>query len=154
MVSPQHSLDRGAPDARGDASPGVASGFTGGARVPFGSRSAVCGDLLDEVPLAALFDPPLQLLDPDAVSDAVLDAGFRSLLARLAGKWVAFDVCEHFTIRDAYRLLLRSLADGRTTIPRVRERGSIERFLTHDRCVHCIEEIGGFWPGAARMAED
>jgi hypothetical protein len=100
--------------------------------------------LFDDVPLKALFDPPLCLVSAERLDDREVEVALKRLLARLALEEVALDMCEHVSPRDAYRLLVRLVTNGTASVPRSRPAGAIERFLTHESCAACLEEIDRF----------
>lgn len=92
----------------------------------------------DEVPLHALFDPPIRLFLPDQLTDRQIDESLQVLLARLARHGVALDMCEHFTARNAYRLLLEQILPSESIPAGLAESGFVQQYTTHEFCPICL----------------
>jgi hypothetical protein len=91
----------------------------------------------EDVPLSMLFDPPLKCLPDDQLDDLRLEQELRKLLALLAIYGVAVDVCEHFTDRETYRVLLREVLPVEETYPRLPQIGYVQHYLLHNYCPRC-----------------
>jgi len=93
------------------------------------------------VPLNEVFDGPLKLPRPQQLTDDEAEKALKSLLAQLALFGVSLDVCEHFTPRDAYRLLLEQMCREETAFPELRETQWVQTFGTSDYCPQCQAEF-------------
>jgi hypothetical protein len=112
------------------------------------------GDLFDDVPLASVFDPPLQLPRSDDQDDAQVGRMLKTLLARLASEWVSVDLCTHAKPRDVYEYLRRILRDERLTMTRQRMHRSVQHLPTFESCRACQEEIECFFPDVSALIDD
>ncbi|QDT39094.1 hypothetical protein [Stratiformator vulcanicus] len=93
------------------------------------------------VPIAEIFDPPLKLPQPDGLSDRDIEVALRRLLAAMAEHGIALDICEHFSLRDAYTLLLEELCPHEMTHPELDATRWVQHFSTSDFCDKCDEEF-------------
>jgi hypothetical protein len=90
--------------------------------------------------ICGLFEGPLRLPCPDAVDNAGVEEALKSLLAELARFNIAVDVCEHFTPRDAYRLLVERICPQERAYPELRSTQWIQHFSTAEFCERCEAE--------------
>ncbi len=90
-----------------------------------------------DVPLDCLFDPPIQLKPVDALTDEEVSAEFFRLLAQLAKYGIALDMCEHFEVRDAYRLLVERVLKEEDIHPDLPGIGFVRHYMTHEYCEQC-----------------
>ena len=65
----------------------------------------------------------------------------KTLLAQLALFGISLDICEHFTPRDAYRLLLEEICPGETAYPELRNTQWVQHFMTSEFCPACEAEF-------------
>jgi hypothetical protein len=91
-------------------------------------------------PLFELFEGPLRLPRPETLDDAGVEKALKSLLAQLAVFNVALAVCPHYSIRDAYRLMLERICPNEHAYSELRGTGWIQHFMTHESCPLCEAE--------------
>jgi len=99
----------------------------------------------EDVPVGSLFDPPIRLPSPEQlerVSDHQAEQVLKSLLARLALHGIALDICEHYTPRAAYRLLVERICPEEGVFPELRNTQWVQHFMTHEFCSQCDAEFG------------
>ncbi len=94
----------------------------------------------DTMPMRDLLDEGTVLPPPDDMSEEEAAALLKTLLARFALFGIAFDMCEHTTARDAYRVLLEDVIDGDNVLPGMFGSGWVQHFGTHDTCPECQRE--------------
>ncbi len=93
------------------------------------------------VPVGNVFDPPLKLPRPAGLSNAEIESALKRLLARMAEHGISLDVCEHFTPRDAYELLLDEICPFELTHPDLEATRWVQHFSTSDFCEVCEAEF-------------
>lgn len=93
------------------------------------------------VPLSELFDGPLKCPLPDQLGDQEVEAALKMLLAQLALYGVALDVCEHFTPREVYRLLLEKVCPEEHAYPELRNTQWVQHYSTSDYCERCRADV-------------
>jgi hypothetical protein len=93
------------------------------------------------VPVGNIFDPPIQLPRPDGLSDQVVEAALKRLLASLARHGISLEICEHFTPRASYQLLLDAICPFELTHPDLDATRLVHRFMTADFCETCEAEF-------------
>ena len=98
-----------------------------------------------DVPLCTIFDPPLTIYPVDKLSDDEVDMAFKVILRRLAMHSVALDMCEHFTPRDAYRLLVEEILPTCPIYPGLPLTGYVQHYSTWEYCRKCEEEFEAKW---------
>lgn len=98
-----------------------------------------------DVPLCTIFDPPLTIYPVDKLSDAEVDMAFKVILRRLAMHSVALDMCEHFSSRDAYRLLVEEILPKCPIYPGLPLTGYVQHYSTWEYCRKCEEEFEAKW---------
>ncbi|MCX7013526.1 MAG: hypothetical protein NTW86_13385 [Candidatus Sumerlaeota bacterium] len=107
-------------------------------------RSAELMDaLLDsdrDQPLLLLFQKPSTLPRPDDLTEKQAEETIQVLLGQMAMFGVAFHICEHFTAREAYRLLVEKVLQEERFYPELRGSGWVTGFMTSEWCPHCEEE--------------
>jgi hypothetical protein len=102
----------------------------------------------EDVPVGSLFDPPMQLPSVeqlDQMDDAEAEAVFKALLARLALYGVALDMCEHYTPRAAYRLLVEEIGPEEGVFPELQQTQWVQHFMTHEFCDQCDARFEEEW---------
>ncbi len=104
-------------------------------------------ELMDElienspgVPVSDLFDGPLKCPLPDQLADHEVEAALKTLLAQMALHGVALDVCEHFSPREAYQLLLEKICPEERAYPELRHTQWVQHYSTGDYCPFCQAE--------------
>src|SRR5690606_24515910 len=93
------------------------------------------------VPIGNVFDPPVRLPRPGRLPEADTEAALKLLLARLAEHGISLDICEHFTPRDAYELLVDEICPFELTHPDLEATRWMQRFSTSDFCENCEAEF-------------
>jgi len=92
-------------------------------------------------PVGMLFDGPVKLPRPEQLNDEQVEESLKSLLAQLALYGIALHVCEHFTPRDTYRLLLEEICTEEHAYGQLRGTGWVQHFMTSEFCQKCDEEF-------------
>ena len=92
-------------------------------------------------PIVSIFDVPVKLPSPDKLDDAEAEEALKTLLAQLALYGIALDVCEHFTPRDCYRLLIENICQEEHVYPELRNTQWVQHFATSDYCEACLAEF-------------
>jgi len=95
----------------------------------------------EDVPVGSIFEPPIKLPPADQLDDAEVEGALKALLARMAQYGIALDMCEHFTPRDAYVLLLEHICKEEGAFPELRDTQWVQHFMTHDFCPTCDAEL-------------
>lgn len=95
----------------------------------------------DGDPLALAFLTPRRLPPPDEIPEARIEPLLKGLLAELALCGVALHVCEHFTLRETYRLLLEKIGSEWTYHPQLRGTMWAQHYMTSEYCPQCEEEF-------------
>lgn len=98
-----------------------------------------------DVPIQTIFDPPLRLYPSDRLDDAQVAQALRLVLARLAEYGIALNMCEHFSPREAYELLLNEILPNHGTYPRLRATGFVQHYMTSDFCQKCDDDFEERW---------
>jgi len=113
-----------------------------------GSQSQRELELMDELlasgegePISGLFETPIKLPSPDQLGDDEVEGALKTLLAELALYGIALDICEHFTPRDAYRLLVEEICRTQTAYPELRRTQWVQQFTTAEFCAACDTEL-------------
>jgi hypothetical protein len=93
-------------------------------------------------PLTWLFESPLSLPKPDNVLDEQQAwIALHSLLAAMALRGVAFDMCPHFTALQAYRLLIDDLLPEAGVHPNLVATGWVQHYGSWESCEACQAEF-------------
>ena len=113
-----------------------------------GSQSQRELELMDELlaggegePIGSLFETPMRFPSPDQLGDDEVEGALKALLAELALFGIALDICEHFTPRDAYRLLVEEICRTQTAYPELRKTQWVQQFTTAEFCADCEAEL-------------
>lgn len=115
-----------------------------GDKPPILREMELMDDLIEHspgVPLSELFDGPLQCPLPDQLEDAEVEEALKTLLAQLALYGIALEICEHFTPREAYRLLLEQICPEERAYPELRNTQWVQHHSTSDYCQQCQAEM-------------
>ena len=107
-----------------------------------------------DVPLCTIFDPPLTIYPVDKLSDAEVESAFKVILRRLAMHSVALDMCEHFTPRDAYRLLVEEILPKCPVYPGLPLTGYVQHYSTWEYCRKCDDEFEANWQAEEKDREE
>lgn len=125
------------------------------------SRSLRELELMDELiesgdgqPISTLFDDPIKLPRPEQLSDEEVEQELKRLLAQLAVFGIALDVCEHFTPRDMYRLLLDEICTEENAYPELRNTQWVQHFMTSEFCEKCDAEFEKRLENKDRLDDD
>lgn len=81
------------------------------------------------------------LPNPDDLDDEAVEQELKLLLARLVIFGVVLDVCEHFTPRDCYRLLLDDILKEEGAYEALIGTGWVQHYSTWENCPKCEEEM-------------
>ncbi len=94
-----------------------------------------------DVPLSSLFDPPIQLPPESLLDDEQVARLFNTILMQLALHNVAFHMCEHFTPRSGYTLLVNEILPEHGTHPELPRIGYTMNFDSSEFCEECKAEF-------------
>lgn len=83
--------------------------------------------------------------DWEVLSEEKAEHLLKRLVARLARYRVAFDVCEHCDMRQAYRILVEELAHDARVHPELRGTDWVTHFSTSEKCPECRAEDAADW---------
>lgn len=101
-------------------------------------------------PISYLFDRPLKLPKSENVhSDAEAEPLVRAILAQLARLSVALDVCEHFTPKLTYQLLLQDILPSAKVHPNLSASDMVQHYSTSDYCTECDDEFAAEYDSIA-----
>ena len=95
----------------------------------------------EDVPVGNIFDPPIKLHVAEVLDDEQVEGALKMLLARLATHGIALDMCEHYTPRTAYKLLMETILKEEGTFPELPQTGFVQHFMTHEFCDACDAEM-------------
>ena len=95
----------------------------------------------EDVPVGSIFDPPIKLHPAQRLDDDQVERALKMVLARLATHGIALDMCEHYTPRAAYELLLETILTEEGTFPELSQTGFVQHFMTHEYCDACDAEM-------------
>ena len=77
---------------------------------------------------------------PDGLSDEEVETHLKVLLGHMALINVALNVCEHFSPRDCYALLLDTILPDEESYEELIGSGWVQHFMTHEYCDECSAE--------------
>ena len=103
-------------------------------------------------PVGEIFDRPMRLPLPDDVDDAQAELALKSLLAEMALYGIALDICQHYTPRDAYRLLVEEICREQRAYPELRQTQWVQQFMTSEFCEACDAEFDREWDERQRRS--
>lgn len=111
---------------------------------PFMRELEFFDDLIDQgdpgMPLTDYALRGMELPDADSLSDEAAEAKLKAAIGMLAIYNVAYEVCEHCTPREAYRLLVTKALPEARGQPDMRGTGWVQHYSTSDYCPKCTEE--------------
>jgi hypothetical protein len=93
-----------------------------------------------DVPLCSIFEKPMRLPAVGDLDDRQAERALKSLLAQLALCGIALHICDHFTARDAYRLLVEKVLWEGRAYPQLRGTQWVQNFMTAEYCKECEAE--------------
>ncbi|HIJ74147.1 MAG TPA: hypothetical protein HPP83_08610 [Candidatus Hydrogenedentes bacterium] len=100
-----------------------------------------CIDHDEQCPATSLLDNVDKLPRPETLNDEQVEGQLEALLAQMAVIGMALDVCEHFTPRDCYRLLLDTILPEPNVYERLIGTGWVQHVMTHEYCPKCDAEV-------------
>jgi hypothetical protein len=74
---------------------------------------------------------------PETLDDEAVEGELKGLLVQLAMVNVAIHVCEHFTPRDCYRLLLDEILNDHDAFAEIIGTGWVQNYMTSEFCSQC-----------------
>ncbi len=92
-------------------------------------------------PIGTILEETVKLPPADSLDDEQAERELKKLLALLARYNIALAICEHFTPRDAYRLLLEHILLEETAHPELRATQWVQHFMTAEYCKECEAEM-------------
>lgn len=92
-------------------------------------------------PVGMLFDEVVRLPSPDSLDETKAEETVKVLLAKMALYGVALDMCEHYTFKDAYRLLVEHISKENEVFRELRGTGWVTHFSTWEYCQQCEEKF-------------
>jgi hypothetical protein len=95
----------------------------------------------DGAPMVAVIRDLENLPDPAGLSDSQVEQALKAALAQMAMFGTALDVCEHFSMRDAYVLLRDRLRVHERIHPEIQGTQWVWHFSTSDYCKQCGAEF-------------
>jgi len=84
---------------------------------------------------------PLPL--PESLDDAEVEGRLKGVLGALAMFGIALHVCEHYTVRETYRLLRDTILPKERARPGLNGPDSVTKFMTADYCDQCQTALDG-----------
>lgn len=93
------------------------------------------------VPIGNIFDPPIKLPRPEGLPDDGAEFALKRLLASLARHGISLDICEHYSPRESYQLLLDEICPFEMTHPELDATRLVQHFSTSDFCEKCEAEF-------------
>ena len=93
------------------------------------------------VPVCNIFEEPMRLPPVEGLSDEQAETALKTVLTQLALFGIALDMCEHYTPRDAYRLLVEEVLCDEEVFPPLRGTQWVTHFMTSEFCEICQREI-------------
>lgn len=91
----------------------------------------------EQAPLCSIFEEPMQLPKPEDLDDDEVEGVLKNLLGQMALFGVAFHICEHFTPRKAYKLLVEKVFWEEGVFDQLRGTGWVQGFMTSEYCPEC-----------------
>jgi len=100
----------------------------------------MCGGHND-MRIADVVQPVMQLWKPEELNDQRISYELKAVLANLARHGITLDMCEHFSDRDAYALLVEHVLQSELTYPDLPSVGYVQHLLTHEYCEQCARDL-------------
>ena len=98
-------------------------------------------DNCEQKPLDILLGDISKLPRPGDLDDIAIEAELKSLLRQLALFGVALDVCEHYSPRDSYKLLLDKILPDSGIYEELVGTGWVQHCCTYQYCSACEAEM-------------
>jgi hypothetical protein len=92
------------------------------------------------IEVASLLGQGAPLPSADSLSDEEIEPRLKAVLAELAIFGVGLSVCEHFSPRQCYELLLAEILPECHAYRELQGTGWVQRFITHEFCPICDKE--------------
>ena len=108
----------------------------------------------EEQPIGSLISPPIELPPADQMAPRELHQRLKEALGRLALLGICVDLCEHYTVRDAYQLVRDTIWWEETTHPQLARSGYLMHYLTFDHCRRCRQEEENWIEEQGRLPAD
>jgi hypothetical protein len=90
--------------------------------------------------IGSYLEPPGPLPPPSEVTNEEAEPLLKQLLAHLALYGIALHICEHFTPREAYRVLMEEIAWEGRIHRRLLGTQWVQNYMTHEYCAECEAE--------------
>jgi hypothetical protein len=87
--------------------------------------------------IGSLFDGPVRFPRPEQLDDEAVEKSLKLLLSQMAMFNISLDVCQHFSPREAYRLLIERICAEEQAYPELRHTQWIQHFTTAEFCPQC-----------------
>jgi hypothetical protein len=91
--------------------------------------------------IADTLQPIMQVCRAGELDDREVVVQLKSVLANLARHGITLDMCEHFSARQAYALLVDHLLQEELTYANLPSVGYVQHLMTHEHCEHCAREL-------------
>ncbi len=95
----------------------------------------------DTLSLRELLEGTLPLPDPANLDETQGAEVLKTILARIAPFGIAYHVCEHCTLLDAYAIFMHHLIDDECILPGMFGSSWVQHFATSDFCETCVQEL-------------
>ncbi len=116
-------------------------------------RMDYCLEHGETVSLSAFIGNFNELPKPESLDDEAIEGELKALLARMVMHGVVLDVCEHFSPRDCYTLLLEKIVPEEGAYKELSGTGWAQHFSTWEYCKQCDEEFEKRFEAEARREQ-
>jgi len=106
-----------------------------------------CIEHAEEIPIQSLIKNADNLPAPEDLDDEQVESKLKLILGELALIGITLDVCEHFTPRDCYRILLETVLPEGGAIEELIGTGWVQHTSTSDFCKACEAEFDSEYEG-------
>ena len=97
----------------------------------------IVDDQSEHVPICTLFDPPLKVPPSESLDEEQVAQGLTAILMQLALHNISLHMCEHFTPRAAYELLVNEILRHEEVHPELAGSDMTQNFDTSVACTEC-----------------
>ena len=104
-------------------------------------RMDYCLEQGEKKPFETFLGDFSKLPNPDDLDDEAVEVELKLLLGRLVMFGVVLDVCDHFTPRDCYRLLLDDILKEEGAYEELVGTGWVQHYSTWESCKECEKEM-------------
>ncbi len=94
-------------------------------------------DQSQNVPICTLFDPPLKVPPSESLDEDQVAQALTAILMQLALHNISLHMCEHFTPRAAYELLVNEILRHEEVHPELARSDMTQSFDTGTHCAEC-----------------